>query len=60
VSRLGDQMHLYPPEHTIAGPYLIDQFDPELIDSLLNLLDPSNMRSFPPPPDVMILRRPFG
>lgn len=44
VSRLGEQMQLYPPHHAIAGPYLLEQYDPELISSLLNLLNPSNMR----------------
>lgn len=44
VSGLGDQMHYHPPEHCIAGPYLIDIFDPQLIDSLLALLNPYNMR----------------
>jgi secreted Zn-dependent insulinase-like peptidase len=55
VSRLGEQMQLYPPEHVIAGPYLLEQYDPELIESLLSLLTPSNMRHLSLPRSFFVI-----
>lgn len=44
VSRLGHHLHHYPPEHCVAGPYLLEEFDPVLIENLLGLLNPYNFR----------------
>jgi len=36
-------MRHYAPEHALSGPYLTEEYDPELINSLLQLLTPFNM-----------------
>lgn len=36
-------MHLYPPEHVLAGPYKIYEYNPEQITDCLDYLTPDNM-----------------
>lgn len=37
-------MHLYPEEHILYGDYALEAWDPKLVQSLLNLMVPDNMR----------------
>ena len=43
VSRLAGNMHIFPPELTVAGPSLLYDYDPDLVRELLGRLVPSNM-----------------
>eukprot|EP00898_Chlorokybus_atmophyticus_P001398 jgi/Chlat1/2259/Chrsp17S08725 len=42
---LATSIHHYAPEHAILGDYLMDQWDPALVTSCLELLTPENMRA---------------
>lgn len=42
VSRLAAQLHQYPPEKVMRGPYLLDRYDPGLIAKVLKLMTPDN------------------
>jgi insulysin len=44
VSNLASNMHWYPPHHFLSGPYLVSEFDPALIEQVLQLLNPYNLR----------------
>ncbi|GGD75993.1 insulinase family protein [Lacimicrobium alkaliphilum] len=44
ASGLSEQMHHYPQEHLLIGEYLMDSYEPELIQSILAQLNPDNMR----------------
>jgi len=35
-------MHRYPPEHVLSGPYLVHDFNPELIHKVIDGLTPKN------------------
>lgn len=41
---LATNMHLYPEEHILYGDYALEAWDPKLVQSLLNLMVPDNMR----------------
>jgi insulysin len=43
TSALAGFMHLYPPEHTLSGPYKIYDYDPDKITECLSYLTPENM-----------------
>ncbi len=43
VNSLASQMHYYPPEHLLVGPYLMEQFEPRRIEQLLDQMRPSNL-----------------
>jgi len=43
TSNLAQQIHKYPEQEVLIGPYLFRKFEPELINSILNELIPSNM-----------------
>lgn len=43
VSRLAGSMHLFPPALTIAGPSLLLDYEPALVQELLDRMTPSNM-----------------
>lgn len=45
-SNVAGNMHLFPAEHVLSGPYLADLFDPVLIKESLNLLRPDNFRLY--------------
>lgn len=42
VSQLASQLHLYPPEEVMHGPYLMDRYNAELIVGLLERMTPEN------------------
>ncbi|KAL3144870.1 hypothetical protein ABBQ38_001970 [Trebouxia sp. C0009 RCD-2024] len=42
--RLAADAPYYAPEHLLNGHYLYDQWDPQLVDSLLGHMTPSNVR----------------
>eukprot|EP01121_Diplochlamys_sp_Union-15-3_P012400 TRINITY_DN3708_c0_g1_i4.p1 TRINITY_DN3708_c0_g1~~TRINITY_DN3708_c0_g1_i4.p1 ORF type:complete len:951 (+),score=168.25 TRINITY_DN3708_c0_g1_i4:43-2895(+) len=44
VSSISSWMQQYPISNVLSAPYLIDEYDPELISQHLNLLSPNNMR----------------
>ncbi|KAK9808961.1 hypothetical protein WJX72_007074 [[Myrmecia] bisecta] len=44
VTRLAADLHTYAPEHIVNGSFLYDKWDPELVQSLLDRLTPSEMR----------------
>ncbi|KAG8188554.1 hypothetical protein JTE90_007162 [Oedothorax gibbosus] len=44
VASLANRLFLYPMEEVLSGPYLIQDYKPELIKQLLNLLTPENIR----------------
>ncbi|KAG8198306.1 hypothetical protein JTE90_021560 [Oedothorax gibbosus] len=41
---LASRLFLYPMDEVLSGPYLIQDYKPELIQQLLNLLTPENIR----------------
>lgn len=43
--KLAGQMQEYPKERILSGPLLIEDWDPEIIKTLLNLLNSDNCRS---------------
>ena len=42
VSRLAAQLHQYPPEKVMRGPYLLDRYNPGLIEEVLTIMTPDN------------------
>ncbi len=42
VSQLANQLHNYPYQDVMKGPYRMDIFDPILIDDMLSLMKPEN------------------
>ena len=44
ASRLAATMRLYKPEHALAGEYIHAQWDPDLVEEVLALCTPQNMR----------------
>ncbi|GBG78735.1 hypothetical protein CBR_g27959 [Chara braunii] len=42
--RLAENMHLYPEEHIISGEYIVEEWDPALVEDVFNWLSPENMR----------------
>ena len=42
VSQLAKQLHEYPPEEVMRGPYLNSRYDQELIVSVLKIMTPNN------------------
>ena len=42
VSRLSKQLHEYPPEEVIRGPYLNNIYNPDLISRILKMMTPRN------------------
>jgi len=42
VSRLSKQLHEYPPEEVIRGPYLNSVYNPDLIARILKMMTPRN------------------
>jgi secreted Zn-dependent insulinase-like peptidase len=43
VSSLSRRMHDYPMHEVLSAPYQMDQFDPELIQTYLQMLTPGNL-----------------
>jgi len=43
VYRVGPLLELYPPEHVLSAPYLMEDFDPTLIRQYIDLLNPDNL-----------------
>ena len=43
VYRVGPMLELYPPEHVLSAPYLMEDFDPALINDYIELLNPDNL-----------------
>ncbi|MCZ6709667.1 MAG: insulinase family protein, partial [Gammaproteobacteria bacterium] len=43
VYRVGPMLDLYPPEYVLSAPYLMEDFDPRLINEYINLLNPDNL-----------------
>ncbi|KAH7285476.1 hypothetical protein KP509_33G029900 [Ceratopteris richardii] len=41
---LATNMHLYPEKHVIYGDFALEMWDPNLVQSMLNLMVPTNMR----------------
>lgn len=44
VSSIVRNMHYYPLEETLTGPYFLTEWRPELIELVLDYLKPSNVR----------------
>lgn len=44
VTQLATDLHIYPPEHVLIGPYHHDDFDGDLINELLGIMSPSAAR----------------
>ncbi|MCO5583223.1 hypothetical protein L7F22_037131 [Adiantum nelumboides] len=44
VVNLATNMHIFPENHTIYGDFALEIWDPDLIQSLLRLMAPTNMR----------------
>jgi secreted Zn-dependent insulinase-like peptidase len=42
--QLASQMFIYPPERLLSGPYLMDNFDRQAINFVLEKLTPENLR----------------
>ncbi len=42
VMQLSSQLHDYPPHLVIKGPYLHNQFAPDLVNKILSLMKPNN------------------
>jgi insulysin len=43
VYRVGPLLNLYPPEHVLSAPYLMEDFDPTLINEYIEFLHPGNL-----------------
>ncbi|MFP6836286.1 MAG: insulinase family protein, partial [Pseudomonadales bacterium] len=43
VYRVGPMLDMYPPEHVLSAPYLMEDFDPGLINEYIALLNPDNL-----------------
>ena len=43
VRSLSNNLHLLPPEELLRGHYLLDEFDPELIEKYLGYMRPDNL-----------------
>jgi secreted Zn-dependent insulinase-like peptidase len=43
VYRVGPMLEVYPPEHVLSAPYLMEDFDPTLIREYIEFLNPDNM-----------------
>jgi len=52
VYRTGPAFGIYPPEDVLVAPYLMEEFDPELIRSYLAYLTPENLITTISGPDV--------
>ena len=46
TSRLANQMHDYSPSDILSGPYLLKEFDPDLIQECISYLRADNFRFF--------------
>lgn len=44
VRDLAGMLHLFPFQDVLAGPYLLEEYRPDLINDLLNYLRPDNVR----------------
>mmetsp|Transcript_29851 Transcript_29851/g.97207 ORF Transcript_29851/g.97207 Transcript_29851/m.97207 type:complete len:1027 (-) Transcript_29851:78-3158(-) len=44
VERLSAKLHLFAPEHSLAGEYLMDEWEPNLVEQVLSELVPANAR----------------
>eukprot|EP00250_Pteridium_aquilinum_P001882 c12089_g1_i1 orf=386-3718(-) len=44
VVNLATNMHIFPENHIIYGDFALEAWDPDLVQSLLNLMVPANMR----------------
>jgi insulysin len=44
TSKLANQVHKYAPEDVLSGPYLLEEYKPELIKEFLSHLRSNNFR----------------